>query len=52
MEQEKAARRQAVAAVEREVAEHERRLLRELENELNQEANRQESTLARPHPTP
>lgn len=52
VEQEKAARRQAVAAVEREVAEHERRLMRELENELNQEATRQESTLARPTPTP
>ncbi len=52
VEQEKAARRQAVAAVEREVAEHERRLMRELENELNQEATRQESTLARPNPTP
>ena len=52
VEQEKAARRQAVAAVEREVAEHERRLMRELENELNQEAARQESTLARPTPTP
>lgn len=52
VEQEKAARRQAVAAVEREVAEHERRLMRELENELNQEATRQESTLARPSPTP
>lgn len=52
VEQEKVARRQAVAAVEREVAEHERRLMRELENELNQEATRQESTLARPNPTP
>lgn len=52
VEQEKAARRQAVAAVEREVAEYERRLMRELENELNQEASRQESTLARPNPTP
>jgi len=52
VEQEKAARRQAVAAVEREVAEYERRLMRELENELNQEATRQESTLARPTPTP
>lgn len=52
VEQEKVARRQAVAAVEREVAEHERRLMRELENELNQEATRQESTLARPSPTP
>jgi len=52
VEQEKAARRQAVAAVEREVSEYERRLMRELENELNQEATRQESTLARPTPTP
>jgi len=52
VEQEKAARRQAVAAVEREVAEHERKLMRELENELNQEATRQESSLARPNPTP
>jgi|GEM_PF-3037124 len=52
VEQEKAARRQAVAAVEREVSDHERRLMRELENELNQEATRQESTLARPSATP
>jgi hypothetical protein len=52
VEQEKAARRQAVAAVEREVAEHERRLMRELENELTQEATRQESALARPSPAP
>lgn len=52
VEQEKTARRQAVAAVEREVAEYERKLMRELENELNQEAGRQESTLARPAATP
>jgi len=52
VEEEKAARRQAVASVEREVAEYERRLMRELENELNQEATRQESSLARPSPTP
>ena len=52
VEQEKAARRQAVAAVERDVRDYENRLLREFENELNQEANRQESTLSRPNPTP
>ncbi len=52
VEQEKAARRQAVAQVEREVKEYEMRLMRELENELNQEATRQESTLARPSATP
>jgi hypothetical protein len=34
------------------VAEHERRLMRELENELTQEATRQESALARPNPAP
>ena len=52
VEQEKAARRQAVAAVERDVRDYENRLMREFENELNQEANRQESTLSRPNPTP
>lgn len=52
VEQEKAARRQAVAQVEREVAEYERGLVRELENELNQEANRQESALSRPSAVP
>ena len=52
VEQEKAARRQAVAAVERDVRDYENRLLREFENELKQEATRQESTLSRPNPTP
>ena len=52
VEQEKAARRQAVAAVERDVKEYERKLMREFENELSQEANRQESTLSRPSSTP
>lgn len=41
-----------VAQVEREVAEYERGLLRELENELNQEANRQESALSHPSAAP
>jgi len=49
VEREKAARREAVAAVERQVGEYEHRLLRELENELGQEATKQESTLARPN---
>ena len=52
VEQEKAARRQAVAQVEREVKDYERRLMREFENELTQEATRQESTLSRPTATP
>ena len=48
VEREKAARREAVAAIERQVTEYEHRLLREFENELSQEATKQESTLARP----
>ena len=52
VEQEKAARRQAVAAVERDVKEYERKRMQDFENELNQEATRQESTLSRPSPTP
>jgi len=48
VEQQKAARREAVAAIERQVTEYEHRLLREFENELGQEAMKQESTLARP----
>ncbi|MCX6934850.1 MAG: hypothetical protein NTZ01_01425 [Verrucomicrobia bacterium] len=51
VEQEKAARRAAVAAIEREITEYERRLLREFENELTQEGTKQESTLNRPTPT-
>lgn len=49
VEREKAARREAVAAIERQVTEYEHRLLREFENELGQEATKQESTLARPN---
>ncbi|NDE85157.1 MAG: hypothetical protein EB056_03895 [Verrucomicrobia bacterium] len=48
LEREKAARREAVAAIERQVTDYEHRLLREFENELGQEATKQESTLARP----
>ena len=48
VEQEKAARRAAVAAIEREVVEYQRKLMREFENELSQESTKQESTLARP----
>lgn len=48
VEREKAARREAVAAIERQVTDYEHRLLREFENELGQEATKQESTLARP----
>jgi len=51
VEQEKAARRSAIAAIEREITEYERKLIRELENELTQEGTRQESTLARPTST-
>jgi len=51
VEQEKAARRSAIAAIEREITEYERKLIRELENELTQEGVRQESTLARPTST-
>jgi len=52
VEQEKAARRQAVAAVERQVVDYEKKLIREFENELNQESAKQESTLSRPNATP
>jgi len=48
VEQEKAARRAAVAAIEREVIEYQRKQIREFENELVQESTKQESTLARP----
>ena len=48
VERERAARREAVAAIERQVTDYEHRLLREFENELGQEATKQESTLARP----
>ena len=48
VEQEKAARRAAVAAIEREVIEYQRKQIREFENELLQESTKQESTLARP----
>jgi len=51
IEQEKAARRSAIAAIEREITEYQRKLIRELENELTQEGARQESTLARPTST-
>ena len=51
VEQEKAARRAAVSAIEREVVEYQRKLIREFENELQQESTKQESTLARPTPT-
>jgi hypothetical protein len=51
VEQETAARRSAIAAIEREITEYERKLIRELENELTQEGTRQESTLARPTST-
>ena len=49
VERERAARREAVAAIERQVTEYEHRLLRDFENELGQEATKQESTLARPN---
>jgi hypothetical protein len=51
VEQEKAARRSAIAAIEREITEYQRKLIRELESELTQEGARQESTLARPTST-
>ena len=51
VEKEKAARRAAVSAIEREVVEYQRKLIREFENELQQESTKQESTLARPTPT-
>ena len=49
VEAERAARREAVAAIERQVVEYEHRLLRDFENELGQEASKQESSLARPN---
>lgn len=51
LEQERSARRAAVSAVEREVVEYQRQQIRALENELQQESTKQESTLARPTPT-
>ena len=51
LEQERSARRAAVASIEREVVEYQRKQIRELENELQQESTKQESTLARPTPT-
>jgi hypothetical protein len=48
LEQERSARRAAVSAIEREVSEYQRKQIRELENELQQESTKQESTLARP----
>jgi uncharacterized protein YcfJ len=51
IEQEKAARRAAVSAIEREVVEYQRKLIRDFENELQQESTKQDSTLARPNPT-
>jgi hypothetical protein len=51
LEQERSARRAAVSAIEREVSEYQRKQIRELENELQQESTKQESTLARPTPT-
>ena len=50
IEQEKAARRVAIAALEREVVDYERKLMREFESELTQEGTKQESTLNRPAP--
>jgi len=49
LEKEKAARREAVATIERQVTDYEHRRLREFENELGQEATKQESALARPN---
>ena len=51
LEQERSARRAAISAIEREVSEYQRKQIRELENELQQESTKQESTLARPTPT-
>ena len=51
LEQERTARRAAISAIEREVSEYQRKQIRELENELQQESTKQESTLARPTPT-
>jgi hypothetical protein len=51
LEQERTARRAAISAIEREVSEYQRKQIRELENELQQESSKQESTLARPTPT-
>ncbi len=50
IEQEKAARRAAISALEREVVDYEHKLMREFENELTQEGTKQESTLNRPAP--
>ena len=50
IEQEKAARRAAISALEREVVDFEHKLMREFENELTQEGTKQESTLNRPAP--
>ena len=50
IEQEKAARRAAISALEREVVDYEHKLIREFENELTQEGTKQESTLNRPAP--
>jgi hypothetical protein len=51
LEQERSARRAAISAIDREVSEYQRKQIRELENELQQESTKQESTLARPTPT-
>jgi len=50
IEQEKAVRRAAISALEREVVDYEHKLMREFENELTQEGTKQESTLNRPAP--
>ena len=50
LEQERAARRAAVSAIEREVIEYQRKQMQSFENELDQDKNKQESTLARPTP--
>jgi len=50
IEQEKAARRAAISALEREVVDYEHKQMREFENELTQEGTKQESTLNRPAP--
>ena len=48
IEQERAARRAALSALEREVVDYEHKLMRAFENELTQEGTKQESTLNRP----
>ena len=50
VEQERAARRAAVSAIEREVIEYQRKQMQAFENELDQDKNKQESNLARPTP--